>query len=119
MLSGEAIVDNSNMTTKFNSLNFWRRAYLILLWAFTMSIFAAMVFIHFFGNSGIKSGHLVLAALLVLLTAWTHYAIVNRKIIHLKLIAMINLIPFFNIIGTLITLSIIKVTREEINSSRG
>ena len=109
--------NNSNMTAKFKSLNFWRRAYLILLWSFTISIFVAMVLSHYFGNSGIKSGHLILPTLLILLAAWTHYAIVNRKIIHLKLIAIVNLIPFFNIIGTLITLSIIRVTREEINSN--
>ena len=107
---------NNNSNNKFKSLNGLRKYYLILLWAITISVFSTIVFLYLTNSHKITFGTVVLSALFVALTAWTHNAIINRKIIHIKIIAFINLIPFFNIVSTILMLSIADTTRKEINN---
>jgi len=100
----------------YSNLNIWRRLYLALLW-FGISLLVLGSAMKAFQEPGsITVGVAILIAALTLFAYWTHIAISKRNLFHLKIIAFLNLIPFANIIGLLIMLSIIRVTKNELET---
>lgn len=96
----------------YDTLNTWRKAYLLLNWLATA--FPALILISVAGSYGMKYG---LAALVVAIAAiafaiWIHLAVCNRKVGQLTAIAIISLLSF-NIIGFIIILWIRKISKVE------
>ncbi len=103
----------------FSNLNFWRKLYLVLMWLFTGLFLAGIVIALFMmpSNSdfiGVSAFQIIIVIAWSGLTYWHHTAIVKRKLTQLTVLIIINLIPFFNIIGALIMLSIRRVTKKEL-----
>lgn len=99
----------------FSNLNFWRKLYLVLMWLLTLLVIVSVVRQAFDGQaiSG-TTAQLAVAGLWLGLSCWQHTAIVNRKLTQLTVLTVINIVPFFNIIGALILLSIRRVTKKEL-----
>ena len=97
----------------FSTLGFWRKLYLVVLWlgtAFLAWILVAATFEPGFEYTGITLG---IAALTVAFSSWTHWAVVRRRVGHITAIAVLNFVPGGNIVGSLIMLSIRRVSVRE------
>jgi hypothetical protein len=101
----------SDTNFSYNNLNFWRKGYLVLMWL----AIAAFSTITFFKLE--LSIAVTITTFFALFGAWRHWAITKRKITHLKLIAFVSFIPLFNLVGTLIFLSILRVSKKELENN--
>ncbi|WP_426357536.1 hypothetical protein ACPUVO_13885 [Pseudocolwellia sp. HL-MZ19] len=101
----------------FSNLNFWRKLYLCLMWFFTAFFFIGVVvnFTILAAGSGENlMAQVFLSFFLAGFTYWNHTAIVKRKLKQITILTIINIVPFINIIGALIMLSIRRVTKKEL-----
>jgi len=116
--SSEIDGSKSKLVMSFGTLNFWRKFYLCLVWLFALLAFV-IIFVGLVAGSDNGVGAISVFQLLVVLLVpvmalWTHYAVVNRSSDQIVALAIINIIPFGNIIGCLITISIWRVTKKEL-----
>ena len=110
--TAELRVDENVLETSFATLNIWRKIYLVFIWIATL-LSAGMMGMVALEDSELIIVGVVLAALIVGFTYWTHWAIVRRKVGHITAIAILNLIPGGNIVGCLIMFAIRHVTVNE------
>lgn len=109
----------ATLKANFKSLNFWRKLYLVLNWLFALGLIVGWFFLMIASDQDTGQQSLdvivsaVLGAMILGFTIWTHWAIVKRRVGHLTAITILNLIPFGNILGCLIMLSIRRVTVKE------
>jgi hypothetical protein len=101
--------DNNALFT-YNNLNFWRKFYLNFVWILTSFLWIGLIVI--LPKISILTILLVIA--ITLLSCWKHYAIVNRDIPKLKKISIVSIVLFLNIIDLFVFLSIIKISKKEI-----
>jgi|GEM_PF-2137433 len=104
----------------FSSLGFWRKLYLIINWL-------ANILIGFFFTVGLLAGEendaasmlpLTLVGLLVAYSFWTHSAIVNRRVTQLRVLCLVQVIPFMNPISALIFWAIGSTSKTEQQASQ-
>lgn len=99
----------------FGSLNLWRKFYLVLSWGMASLFWMFTVWLYVTGEiEASAAGLIYLSAIILLLASWTCYAVARRKLSQLKWLAFLHFIPFGNLIGALIMLSIIRVTKNEL-----
>ena len=99
----------------FGTLNIWRKIYLILVWLSTLGLIAIMLLGASETSDGLGTGLIVLiCAIPLAITYWTHWAICKREKGHLLALAIINLFPGLNLIGCLIMVWIRSVSVKEI-----
>ena len=108
---------NNTDNFSYSNLNILRKIYLSLLWLgvslFSLGLVAKIIE----DANSIEPVLIIFVVILALFTYWTHYAVTKRKITQLKWLAFLNLIPFANIIGLLIMLSILRVSKIEVETS--
>ena len=104
----------------FSSLGFWRKLYLIINWL-------ANILIGLFFTVGLLAGEendaasmlpLTLVGLLVAYSFWTHSAIVNRRVTQLRVLCLVQVIPFMNPISALIFWAIGSTSKTEQQASQ-
>jgi len=112
--------ESSRNNFTFKHLNFWRKIFLILLWLVNLPISLLLISLSFYKLDTAPVALTALTALAILgifnflFVVWVHIAIVNRSLTQLKWIAFFMIIPFVNPLGLLIMLSIIRVTKIEL-----
>ena len=109
-------MNNTDIFTYAN-LNIWRKLYLSLLWLGVSLVSLGLITKFNIDESSVDPILILLVVIFILFTYWTHYAVTKRKITQIKWLAFLNLIPFANLIGLLIMLSILRVSKIEIESS--
>lgn len=109
--------EKPKLVASFGTLNFWRKAYLVLMWFGTACILLGVGAILTLPelddtfNMGIE--FFIMFLLIAGISLWTHIAIVKRLNGQIVALAIINLFPLLNLIGLLIMLSILRVTKKE------
>ena len=105
------------LVMSFSTLNFWRKLYLCFVWLGALLVLASVVVGLAAGArngmSCISIWQLLIVLLIPTMAFWTHYAVTQRSSDQIVALAIINLIPFGNIVGCLIMLSIWRVTKKE------
>ena len=103
----------------FRSLNLWRQLWISWLWLGNTALFSFATY-YLLTQKPPLSGTvttIVIYSVMFLFVLWNHVAVVERKSTQLKWIALLHLIPFSNLVGMLITFSIIRVTQNEIQQA--
>ena len=103
----------------FRNLNLWRQLWISLLWLGNTALFSLTVYYLLTQKPSLseKVTMIVIFSVMFLFVFWNHIAVVERKLTQLRWIALLHLIPFFNLVGMLITFSIIRVSKNEIQQA--
>lgn len=105
-----------DLEATFKTLGFWRKLYLVFIWGVSLFIFAVMAMVSLENEA--KSGAdslivLILMAITLGMTYWSHVAIVKRNISHLTTLSILNLFPAGNVVGCLIMFAIRQTSKTE------
>lgn len=107
----------SDLVARFCTLGVWRILCIVLMWFVILFIGVGGVFGFVSAMKtktiGIGLWQMVFILIIIALSIWTHLAIVRRSITQMKIIAILNVILLFNIMGALLMLSILRVTKKE------
>jgi hypothetical protein len=109
--------DKMESDFSYSNLNNWRKLYLSLMWFGSACLFLGCIAKLVQNPDQVPPIIIAFALIIFALTYWTHIAVTKRKVAQLKWLAFLNLIPFANLIGVLILLSIIRVSKNEVESS--
>lgn len=112
-------IDNkeSDKHFTFDNLGIWRKIYLILNWL--VLIVVSVIFLISVISLGSR-GTIETFFLLFWgwpLTIWLHMAIIGRKVIQLRWLAGLNLIPLLNPVGAIVIWLISSTSKDEIEKS--
>jgi len=104
----------------FSSLGFWRKLYLIINWLANILIgfFFTVALLASEENDAASMLPLTLVGLLVAYSFWTHSAIVNRRVTQLRVLCLVQVIPFMNPISALIFWAISSTSKTEQQASQ-
>ena len=100
----------------FRSLGVWRKIYVIIC---TLSFFAISLFFtlgYFFGESNEELAPLLVMFMMfspIAYGLWIYHAVVNRKVIQLRVLSITQLIPFLNPVSAIIFWSIGSISKKE------
>jgi hypothetical protein len=104
----------------FSTLNFWRKLWVVLVGIVNGGIGVALLLAPFIASepppASVQPVIFFVGVLSLFVAWWTYYAVSRRRVGHLVAIAITNLLAT-NIIGALITLSVIRVTKVELSAS--
>ncbi|MFN3239396.1 MAG: hypothetical protein ACE37D_20420 [Pseudomonadales bacterium] len=111
----QELVENSYTSEwTFSSLNLVRKLYVYLLAFATILVLGGVSSAAAF--SDVENFVLVFALIFSIASVWNIFAIIRRRVGQLYFIALLNLLSL-NLIGLLIQLSLIRVSRHEVNPS--
>jgi hypothetical protein len=104
----------------FSTLNFWRKLWVVLVGIVNCGIGVVLLLAPYIASQPapvlVKVVFFLGGVLSLFVAWWTYYAVCHRRAGQLVAIAITNLLAT-NIIGALITLSIIRVTNIELRES--
>ncbi|TVZ41587.1 hypothetical protein P886_0934 [Alteromonadaceae bacterium 2753L.S.0a.02] len=106
--------EKTEIEASFATLNFWRKFYLCFMWLSLAMGCAVFIYVGVSSDEvGMGLFTFIYLVIALALCVWTHNAVVKRKHNQLLVLTIINVFPFMNIIGALIMLSILRVTKKE------
>jgi len=99
----------------FNNLGIWRKIYIYLNWFFFLAYSIVAMYVIWDKNPEFDPGIMMLMIPIVIAYAfWIHIAISKRKINQLRTLALIQLFPFFNLLGCFIFFAIRSTSKQEV-----
>ncbi|MBH0039785.1 hypothetical protein [Pseudoalteromonas sp. SWN166] len=105
-----------NLGYSFTTLGIWRKIYLWFMWIITILISGAILKLSSDSEAGIAAVIVALSAVIGFMY-WAHWAISKRKVGHITVLAVLNLIVGGNIIGCIIMFFIRHTTVKEMENS--
>lgn len=107
-------IDNkeSERDFAFDNLGIWRKIYIIINW-----LALIVISVIFLGHGELTPEILFLLFLGWSFTIWLHMAIVGRKVIQLRWLAGLSLIPLLNPVGAIIIWLISSTSKDEIEQN--
>lgn len=111
------LTDGKSIEFTFSSLGIWRKIFLVVNWIVSIFLVAVLLFFTFSENKQIDVNlAVVVFAILCLLgySYWLHVAVSKRKVGHLAILLITQIVPFGNPIGALMLFAIRSTSKSEL-----